>query len=165
MDLTIRPIDASYIAAFFEGEGCVDYYVGKLTIRRIWLVIAQKSTEILQDISLWLTSHRIKVSKISRVTRGNVIIIRGVENITRWIELLGPFVRIKKTQLMAASDYLSDRITGDRFVQIMNEEVSQGKRSGKMRPLPNLTWTRSVGRSMKGGIRVPRSRPVRWHQK
>ncbi|HVH15165.1 MAG TPA: hypothetical protein VNA15_05535 [Candidatus Angelobacter sp.] len=146
-------MDASYIAGFFDGEGCVNFYVGKLTIRRIWLVIAQKSTEILEEISLWLASHRIKVSKISPVTRGNVILIRGIENIKRWIELLAPFVRIKKRQLIAVSDYLSDRITGNQFVQIINDEVILGKRSGKIRNLPDQAWTRSVGLSLKGGIR------------
>jgi intein/homing endonuclease len=161
LDLSNQPIDASYIAGFFDGEGCVDFFVGKLTIRRIWLVIAQKSTEILGEISLWLSSHGIKVIKISPITRGNVIIIRGIENIRRWIELLAPFVRIKKNQLIAVSDYLTNKITGDEFVHVMNDEVSQGKRSGKMRPLPDLRWTRSVGRSMKGGVKVPLRKPIR----
>lgn len=155
-----KAIDASYIAGFFDGEGCVDFYVGKLTIRRIWLVIAQKSTRILEEISLWLSSRGIKVSKISPITRGNVIIIRGIENITHWVKLLAPFVRIKKNQLMAVSDYLADKITGDEFIRIMNDEVSQGRRSGRIRPLVGQTWTRSVGRSMKGGIRVPANQHV-----
>lgn len=154
-----KPLSWEWVAGFFDGEGSICYRLQMNSIG-FELNIAQKYKPLLDEVASFLANEGIDCgvypSKTDNVPK---LFIRGKDNIKGFLEKVRPFLSLKGKQAGATMDYLEDEISGDKFVQIMNEEVIAGRRSGKLRKLPSQTQTheQSVRNTKLSGIRKARS--------
>jgi len=107
-------IDYSYIAGFFDGEGSAMI----LTVKRkeennIFrfrpvIKIAQATTPILHKIRKLLGFGKVVGNKISYVgkQRTTCYQVNGSKNILKFIELVSPYVVLKKKQLLLLKDLI-----------------------------------------------------------
>ncbi len=59
-----------------------------------------------------------------------------------------PFVFKKREELKAVVDYLGSRITGTEFVDVLNESVRIGNRTGRIR-IVHIPYTRRSGQALR----------------
>lgn len=72
------------------------------------------------------------------------LIFDSNETILLLLEHLAPVLRMKKKQAQATIEYLSDGLTGSAFLAIVNQEIDEGRRSGKKHS-EDQPWMRSNG--------------------
>ncbi len=143
-----RPLSWEYVAAFFDGEGSIDVTARKQSVD-VSVRITQVDQSILEAIAKFMRAHEVTGLGVYRHSRNHRHIIHslvistndGIENALR---AMHPFLRVKRVQSRATLDYLKDKITGDDFVRIINDEIRTGRRAGKVRYI-NQPFTRSEG--------------------
>jgi len=74
----------------------------------------------------------------------NRLVFTSNETILHMLIHLAPALRIKKAQAEAAIGYLSDKLTGDEFLSILNREIDRQRGGGKRRPM-GQAWIRGIG--------------------
>lgn len=134
-----EPLSWEWIAAFVDAEGAISVYVRKHSID-ISVSFTQKYRAVLEDISSYICSQGVGARAIysergGRVNRliigANADIIGANADIERILKGMLPFLRVKFNQAQGTLQYLRDEITGDQYGQLLNTEISAGKRSGK----------------------------------
>jgi hypothetical protein len=137
-------MDWSFISGFFDGEGAI-----RVTSRAgsslltLGVVICQKSVEVLREIRALLLMEGI-FSAIYPYANGmySLDIIR-VESLTRFLRSVK--VVVKKRQVRAALEYLEGRITGNKFLNVLEmEHVHHRRKTSPLRTLgPRFPMTRA----------------------
>lgn len=143
-----RPLSWEYVAAFFDGEGSIDVTVRKRSVD-LSLRITQADRRILEAIAEFMKSHEVTGLGVYRHSRNNRHLIHSLaistnDGIEGALKEMYPFLRVKRVQSKASLDYLEDKITGDDFLKIINDEVQAGRRAGKVRCI-DQPFTRSEG--------------------
>ena len=111
----------SYLAGFFDGEGCVfcreEFQADQRTTRRRFrLTIAQNYLPVLEEIQEFLAKKKIK-SRIQLVTRkdarhqrGHVLEINGVAGVYKTLCEMEPFLRVKSDDAHKAICWIEELI-------------------------------------------------------
>ncbi|MEM3642041.1 MAG: LAGLIDADG family homing endonuclease [Candidatus Bathyarchaeia archaeon] len=100
-------LNLDYLAGFFDGEGCVHFYIGKSSrssfgVRvRVSLTIAQKHDEILRKIRDFLG-----FGAIYRDSGYCRYVVNSSRNVLRFIELMADKVILKRDELFLAKEVI-----------------------------------------------------------
>lgn len=149
-------MDYSYIAGFFDGEGSAMI----LTVKRknnIFrfhpiIKIAQATTEILHEIREKLGFGKVVGNKVSYVgkKRTACYVVTGKENITKFVDIISPYVVLKKKQLILLKKVVSLQVGKNRpytkkeFEKIMSVRDEVYKLNCKTRSGLSLKYPQSV---------------------
>jgi hypothetical protein len=116
-------VNPSYLAGFFDGEGCVKSFIVS-THPQIMLEIAQKDPSILYHIQEYLGYGKVQVIH-SRGRESHQLRIYGRDRVRQTIRLIYPHSIIKKQQLE-----LGYRLAG--LIEGPGERVSKTKARQRM---------------------------------
>ena len=137
-------VDWSFISGFFDGEGAihVSAFRGSM-ILALKVTICQKSVEVLEAIRALLAVSGI-FSVIRKFANGiyclEIIRIRDVTQFFYSVRCV-----VKGRQVAAAIQYLDSKVSGNAFLQVLDDEhTSHRRKSSPLRFLgPNFPLTRS----------------------
>ena len=137
-------VDWSYVSGFFDGEGAirVTAQTGS-NLLTLSVAICQKSKEVLRAIRSLLMTRDIH-SAIYRFANGMYSLdLNRVGDLTRFLHSMK--VVVKMRQVQAALEYLEGRMTGNRLLQVLEEEhVHHRRKTSPIRILgPRFPMTRT----------------------
>jgi len=145
------------VAAFFDGDGCVDVDVRKYTLHWVVSFTDNWSPQLLQ-IKLFLEAQGLDVGAIRPTGMGAVKFqVAAIESLIRFargvLETRCLFKKRKELQIMLA--YFDGKVMGDQVIEFLNQEVRDGVRVGKLRTA-KLPFTYIDGRRVykKGYKRI-----------
>jgi hypothetical protein len=124
----------STLAGYFDGDGTVEFSV-KENIVEIRLAFDDNWKPFLEGIRRFLIARGVIPGSVRRKEKSMTwhIVIARITSVQRMAKAMLPYSVKKRRELETALEYLGDKITGDGFVRVMNEKVSSGKRTGKLR--------------------------------
>jgi hypothetical protein len=135
------------VAGYFDGDGSPKVHVGvyAITLTVSW---SDQDREILEHINQFLSQRGI-VGKIGQFRRGHSVyyelhVSEGRNALLVLKEML-PHLDKKWSQVKAAIDYMENRITGNQFVEVLNDAIFAKKRSSSLR-VAKLPYTKHQGR-------------------
>lgn len=145
------------VAAFFDGDGCVDIEVRKYTLHWVVSFTDNWRPQLLQ-IKQFLEAQGLDVGAIRPTGMGAVRFqVAAIESLIRFargvLETRCLFKKREELQIMLA--YFDGKVTGDQVIEFLNQEVRDGARVGKLRTT-RLPFTYIVGRRVykKGCKRI-----------
>jgi len=86
----------------------------------------------------------VYVSDRNRCHAIHFLVVKSNDGVTSALTLMAPYLRVKFFQAKVTLDYLHDKITGNQFIEAMNNEVRAGRRAGKIYAV-NQPFNRSEG--------------------
>ena len=135
----------AWVAGFFDGEGSISLYIRKCSID-LQVIFTQAYKALLDELSFFLTHDQaalgIRMAIKDKRNSAYSLYVSSNHDVCTVLTRMLPHLRLKQIQAKATIDYLSNFISGDRLVEIFNTETIEGRRRGKIRPLPNLGLTR-----------------------
>ncbi|HEV2390383.1 MAG TPA: hypothetical protein VGS04_06625 [Nitrososphaerales archaeon] len=145
------------VAAFFDGDGCVDVEVRKYTLHWVVSFTDNWPPQVLQ-IKQFLEAQGLDVGAIRPAGVGAVKFqVAAIESLIRFargvLETTCLFKKRDELRVMLA--YFNSEVTGDQVIEFLNREVTDGARTGKLR-MTKLPFTYIVGRRVykKGYKRI-----------
>jgi hypothetical protein len=143
------------VAGYFDGDGCPKVHVGvyAITVTVTW---SDQYREMLQRINQFLSQKGV-VGKMGRFRRGQSVYyelhVSEGRNALRVLKEMLPHLDKKWSQVNAAINYLENRITGNQFIEVLNEAIRTHQRSSSIKVV-NLPYTKRQGKHIgksKGG--------------
>jgi hypothetical protein len=127
---------AEYVAAFFDGEGSISLSPGEHSVG-VTLRFSQVDKSVLDEIAGFLRSAGVSgigiyVGDRNRRHAIHVLVVGSNDGVVLALTLMVPYLRVKSQQAKLTLDYLQDRITGNQYIEAMNNEVREGRRAGKL---------------------------------
>jgi hypothetical protein len=74
--------------------------------------------------------------------------IARAESVYKAAMMMRPYLHKKREEIVAIIDYLESRITATRVVEVFNESVRKGNRTGKISPV-DIPYTRKEGQLLR----------------
>jgi hypothetical protein len=123
------------IAGYFDGDGTVEFSIKGRRVH-IRLAFDDNWKPFLEGIRSFLIEKGVVPGKVRQKEKSMTwhIVVSRIASVILMANEMLPFVVKKRRELQAAIEYLEGRMSGREFVEIMNEEVRQGQRTGKLRP-------------------------------
>ena len=153
----------SALAGYFDGDGTVEFSVRKFRID-IRLAFDANWKPFLDGVREFLLSKRIIPGSVRRKMQSKTwhIVTARVESVRRMARAMKPYSVKKRLELQTVLDYVNGRISGAEFVQVMNQEVRQGQRTGKIRPggPPNKRRRAPKFNAKRNSVRARLLRPL-----
>lgn len=120
--MEILSTDLAYIAGFFDGEGCIVGIKRKTQCQRVRINIGQRKPEILFWIMKLLNmGHVYNLSS----SRNNSWRVSNKDDIERFIDLILPYSRIKKEELIVGRELNNltgkDRSHSEKKMMLFNQ--------------------------------------------
>lgn len=147
------------VAGYFDGDGSPKVHVGvyAITLTITW---SDEYREMLEHINQFLSQEGI-VGKIGQFRRGQSVYyelhVSEGRNALLVLKKMLPHLDKKWSQVKAAIDYLENRITGNQFVEALNEAIRAKKRSSSLR-VARLPYTKLQGKHLAKSIGRPGGR-------
>src|SRR5271170_1508359 len=145
------------VAAFFDGDGCVDVEVRKYTLHWVVTFTDNWPPQFLQ-IKQFSEAQGLGVGAVRSTGMGAVKFqVAGIESLVKFargvLETRCLFKKRRELQIMLA--YFDGKVTGNQVIEFLNREVRDGIRVGKLRTA-KLPFTYIVGRRVykKGYKRI-----------
>ncbi len=140
--------DWKQVAGYFDGDGCADFDAGKWVLHPKLSFSDNYQPHILmirdflraRDIVVWGLFH--DVGGAWKVGVGQARSVR------KMAVRMCPYLFKKRAEVKAILDYLDDRISGTQLVNVFNESVRSGNRTGRIRRL-NIPHTRGEGQRLR----------------
>lgn len=118
MEVILKPLSWSYVAGFFDGEGCISY--AKRTYGKYIIVHVSQgyknelASGVLADTLKFLVSHKIKARLSYYGDRGHEtwlptsrVLTSSSEASKTWLEYMLPFLRVKRQQAIDALEFIT----------------------------------------------------------
>lgn len=136
------------LAGYFDGDGTVEFRVGRFTLH-IRLAFDENWKLHLEGVKRFLEARGAKVGLVRKKESYNTrhVVVSNTSGVVEMATKLMGHCTKKRQELQAVMDYYSNRITGDEFVGLMNEFVSNGERTGKIKE-GGPPFTRAQGREL-----------------
>lgn len=120
------------VAGYFDGDGSPKVHVGDVTLH-VTVCWSDQDKELLEHISLLLTGRGV-TPRMGEFRHGTGVyyeltVTEGGGNALLVLKSMLPFLDKKWSQIDAAISYLENRITGDAFIEVLNEAVLSKRRS------------------------------------
>jgi len=135
--------DWGQVAGYLDGDGCVDFDSGKRVLHPK-VLFTDNYLPMIEMLRLFLTSQGIRTWKSSYRLGAWRIGVAQADSVLRLGTKALPYCSKKRLEVKAVVDYLENRITGTEFVQVFNESVKVGNRTGKIRVV-DIPYTRKEG--------------------
>jgi hypothetical protein len=138
------------VAGYFDGDGSPKIHVGVFTLH-VTVSWSDQDRELLEHIERFLSRggascrmgefHRGSSTyyELSVTEGGNALLV---------LKAMLPFLDKKWSQVNAAVSYLEDRITGDAFIEVLNEAVLTKRRSSSL-IVAKIPYRKLQGRLMR----------------
>jgi hypothetical protein len=125
----------STLAGYFEGDGTVEFSVLDPQIH-IRLAFDDNWKPFLEGIRLFLLSNGVYPGTVRRKEQSKTyhVVVARIDSVILMAKRMLPYSVKKKQELEIVIEYLEGRLSGRDFVDVMNEEVRRGQRTGKLRP-------------------------------
>lgn len=123
------------IAGYFDGDGGLDVDVRKFTLHFVINFTDNWPPQLMQ-IKQFLESRGISVGTVRRTgIGGHKVEVASIESLRRCASAMldGRSLFKKRKELKFMLDYFDGKITGDDVIGLLNEEVRNGVRVGKLR--------------------------------
>ena len=137
------------IGGYFDGDGNVGLEVVKRVLRfKIRFVDTWRPQ--IEAVSAFLHAQGIKCGSIGKGDKRGLwqaayrLDVVEISSVIRAARAMLRFTVKKHLELQVVIDYLEDRITGNDAIKIINQEVKNGRRRGKIRD-EELPFTRTEG--------------------
>jgi len=148
VDATDRYQNWSVVAGYFDGDGSVEEVVGQFVVM-IRLGFKDNWDRQLFAVRSFLDTSGIRSGKLTKnFHKGSIsawqLRVTSLLGVVETSKQMLPYAYKKRTELKAVIDYLEDRITGDELVEIVNNEVRIGNKTGKTKK-SNLPFSKSEG--------------------
>lgn len=125
----------SAIAGYFDGDGGLDVQANKFTLHWV-LNFTDNWPPQLMQIKQFLERQGISVGAVRRTgTGGYKVEVASIESLRKCASAMldGTSLFKKRKELEFMLDYFDGKITGDDVILLLNEEVRNGVRVGKLR--------------------------------
>ena len=125
----------STLAGYFDGDGTVEFSVRGIRID-IRLAFDDNWKPFLEGIRQFLLLRGVAPGSVRRKEQSQTyhVVIARLDSVRLMAKSMLPYVTKKREELITVISYLDGRINGQEFVEVMNEEVKRGQRTGKLRP-------------------------------
>lgn len=159
-----------WVAGFFDGEGSISLYVRRYSID-IQVLFTQSYKPLLDELRSFLVkegaSLGIRMAIKDKRQSAYSLYVSSNHDVSEVLLRMLPYLRLKHIQAKSTIDYLADRISGDRLVSVFNQEVREGRRHGRIRPLPNHMLPRgdSIQAGRESSHSTERDSSGRWKSK
>jgi hypothetical protein len=153
------------LAGYFDGDGCPKVHVGiyVITVTVTW---SDQYRDMLHRINQFLSQKGV-VGKIGLFKRGQSVYyelhVSEGRNALFVLKRMLPHLDKKRSQVKAAVDYLENRITGNQFIEALNEAVRANKRSSSIK-VASLPHTKRQGKHISKSRGGHRSRVMTENQ-
>lgn len=140
--------DWRQVSGYFDGDGSVDFDPGK------WVLFPRLSFSDnyrpqLDMLKVFLVSQNVKTWNMFHDTCGAWKFgVAQAESLHIMASMMWPFCFKKRNEMKAILDYLDNKITGSQFVEVLNESVRVGNRTGKIRFL-DVPYRRDEGHMLR----------------
>jgi len=139
------------VAGYFDGDGSPKVHINVFTIT-VEVSWSDKDVEILEHLRAFLRIYGV-FGVLGKFRTGERLYyelsVSEGNNALNAMEMMMPHLDKKWSQVRGAVDYLENRITGDEFIQILNEAVRTKKRSSDL-VTRSMPYTKSQGKRMRG---------------
>ncbi len=136
------------LAGYFDGDGSVGVDVQLFTLG-MYLEFTDNWPGQLDEVETFLQRHGVTTYRPS--TRGSggayTLKVLTISSVLEVAKRMLPYVCKKRTELKSVVDYYEGRITGQKVIESVNNEVRAGKRVGKMRVV-GLPYPYEEGRKL-----------------
>ena len=142
------------VAGYFDGDGSLKVHTGvyALPIEVSWTDQDSKQIEHVKEfLAMEGVIGRMGETRQRGKTYYELHVAQSGKALVALKRML-PLVDKKESQVRAGIDYLENRITGEQFIEKLNEAVRLGKRSSPIRNL-KMPYTKEQG------VRLARSNP------
>jgi len=133
----------SQVSGYFDGDGSVDFDPGKWVLHPK-VTLTDNYRPFLEMLKQFLVSRGIRAWKTSFTMGAWKFGFGQADSLIQLGTMMWPHCSKKRLEVKAAVDYLDDRITGTEFVQVLNDSVTSGNRTGKFR-LVDIPYVRTQG--------------------
>lgn len=136
------------LAGYFDGDGTVEFSVRIYTLH-IRLAFDENWKPHLDAVKRFLESRGIRAGLVRKKESFNTwhVVVSNTSGVVEMAKKLMGYCTKKRDELKTVMDYYFNRITGDEFVERMNEFVSMGERTGKVKE-GGPPFTRAQGREL-----------------
>jgi hypothetical protein len=147
-----HPKEVSYrdwrqVAGYFDGDGCADYDPGKWVLHPK-LLFSDNFRPHLEMLVQFLVSRNIATHTLSSTTGAWKFGVGQAKSVRRMASMMWSHCSKKREEVKAILDYLDNKITGSQLVEVFNESVRIGNRTGKIRTVI-MPYTRAEGQAMR----------------
>jgi hypothetical protein len=139
--------DWRQIAGYFDGDGCVDFDSGKWVLFPKF-TFTDNYFPLIEMLKTFLVSHGIQTQDVSFFMGAWRLGVAQSTSLLRMAVMMWPHCSKKRAEVKTFIDYLQNRITGSDFVQVLNESVRSGNRTGKIRTA-SIPYTREQGQVLR----------------
>jgi len=143
----------SALAGYFDGDGTVEFSIHTFTLH-VRLAFDENWKPHLEGLRQFFESRGIRCGAVRRKDGYNTwhVVVSNIEGVVTMAKRMLPYATKKRTELKAVLDYYEDRITGDQFVNTINQLVRAGERTGKHRGRgPDFKHSQGVLESRRRG--------------
>jgi hypothetical protein len=141
----------SAVAGYFDGDGTVEFCIRGLRVE-IRLGFDENWKPQLDGLKDFIVTKGVRPGNVRKKGSSNTwhLVVSRRRSVLRMASAMIPYAMKKRVELKLAVKYLSDEITGSKFVEGMNIAVRIGERVGKLRAKgPNYTLEEAVRVSRK----------------
>jgi len=135
------------VAGYFDGDGGLDVDIRKHKLHFALNFVDNRPPQLWQ-IKLFLEKEGARVGKLRRAGVGGFKIeVAAIESLMRCAEaMLETWCLFKKRrELEMMLNYFKGKVTGNQVIELLNDEVRNGIRVGKLRPPSDLPYSYAEG--------------------
>jgi hypothetical protein len=140
--------DWKQISGYFDADGNAAYDPGR------WVLFPRLSfldnfRPQITMVQRFLVSQELHVWENNQAHGGAWRIgIARAESVYKAATMMRPYLHKKREEIVAIIDYLDSRITATQMVEVFNESVRKGNRTGKINPV-DIPYTRKEGKLLR----------------
>jgi len=139
--------DWRQVSGYFDGDGCADFDQGKWVLHPK-LLFCDNFRPHLEMLTQFLVSRDIRTHTISPTRGAWKFGVGEAESVRRMASMMWPYCSKKSGEVKAVLDYLDNKITGSQLVEVFNESVRMGNRTGKIRVV-DMPYTKEEGQALR----------------
>jgi hypothetical protein len=139
--------DWKQVSGYFDGDGCADFDPGKWVLHPK-LLFCDNFRPHLEMLIAFLVSRDIKTHALSSTRGAWKFGVGEAESVHLMASMMLPYCSKKREEVRAVLDYLDNKITGSRLIEVFNESVRMGNRTGKIR-IADMPYTREEGQALR----------------
>jgi hypothetical protein len=138
------------VSGYFDGDGTIatsdisnrPFKIG------LSLIFVDQSFDQISNIRNFLHRNGIATSNVLKTSKGSayMVAVSQFESVRETLRRMLPFLCKKRIEAKAALDYYEGTITGNRLIEVFQEEVEAGRRERRTRKVTlDVPYTRPEG--------------------
>jgi hypothetical protein len=139
--------DWRQVSGYFDGDGCADFDPGKWVLHPK-LLFCDNFRPHLEMLVQFLATRNIRTHALSPTKGAWKFGVAEAESVRLMASMMWPYCSKKREEVKAVLDYLDNKITGSQLIEVFNQSVRIGNRTGIIR-VADMPYTREQGQALR----------------